>query len=283
MTNMLTYLFTPFRKKKTYIQYGYKKVSFELKDEGVIEYAQWLHPGEHGKSGRKVTQEQVDFLKKYIRKGDLVIDIGAHEGDTTMPMALATGSNGMTLAFEPNPNTFKVLQVNAGLNKDKTNITPFNFAATHEDGDFVFGSGDASYGNGGIVGFTHNQERNVRYQMKVKGKNLQKLLKENYAEHLKNLSFIKIDTEGYDKEVIKSMPEIIDVFKPYLIVECFGPSTKEERIELYDLLKNKNYSLYKMISTDIYEEAAISEQQITKDEVISKHTFNIFCIPQEKK
>lgn len=33
-----------------------------------------------------------------------MIDIGAHTGDTTLPMGLATGSEGLVLAIEPKLN-----------------------------------------------------------------------------------------------------------------------------------------------------------------------------------
>ncbi len=149
---MLDFLSKILKKRKPFKEYKFKETTFNLKDEGAIQYAQWLHPGEFG---NQVTQEHVDFFKHYIKKGDFVVDIGANEGDTTVPMALAAGIEGTTLGLEPNPHSFKILVVNAGLNKDKTNIIPLNFAATAVDGEFTFGSGDPSFGNGGIVGFTH--------------------------------------------------------------------------------------------------------------------------------
>jgi len=88
-----------FREKKVFHEYEYKTVTFHLENEGPVQYAQWLHPGEFG---NEVHQENVNFYKRFVKKGDFIIDIGANEGDTTVPMALAAGSNGTTLAFEPN-------------------------------------------------------------------------------------------------------------------------------------------------------------------------------------
>ena len=51
--------------------------------------------------------------------GDAAIDIGAHTGDTALPVALAVGPQGAVFALEPNPFTYKVLIANAGLNREK--------------------------------------------------------------------------------------------------------------------------------------------------------------------
>lgn len=262
------------KQKKAFKEYEFKTVTFNLQNEGPVKYAQWLHPGEFG---NEVQQDNVNFYKSFIKKGDFIIDVGANEGDTTVPMALAAGSEGTTLAFEPNPHVFKILKVNSDFNKDKTNITPLNFAATAEDGEFTFGSGDPSYGNGGIVGFTHNKKRNTRYTFKVTGKNLEQYLKNNYANLLPKLKFIKIDAEGYDKEIIKTIPGIIDEYRPYLVTECFGPATEQEKIELFDLLTSKKYNLYR---TDFTPQVKV---KITRENMAVKNTYDILAIPQEKE
>jgi FkbM family methyltransferase len=273
MLDFITRLFT--RRKKVFTEYEFRQVAFTLKDDGVVQYAQWLHPGEFG---NEVKQEAVDFFRRYIKRGDFVIDIGANEGDTTVPMALAAGKEGLTLGLEPNPHVFRVLAANAALNPDKTRIVPLNFAATAEDGEFTFGSGDPSYGNGGIVGFTHNKPRNTRYTFQVTGKNVTQYLRANYASELPKLTFIKIDTEGYDKEILKAMPDLIAEYRPYLVVECFGPSLPEEKVELFDVIAKHRYSLYWL------DDFALGNNvPIERNAVAVKQTRNILAIPFEKE
>ncbi len=274
---MINYLINKWRKrkeKKTFKEYEFKTVTFNLAEDGPVQYAQWLHPGEFG---NEVTQENVNFYKQIINKGDFIIDVGANEGDTTVPMAIAAGAEGTTLALEPNPHVFKVLTANAEFNKNKTNIIPLNFAATAQDGQFTFGSSDPSYGNGGIVGFTHNRKRNTRYTFQVTGKNLEQYLKQEYAQLLPKLKFIKIDAEGYDKEIIKTIPGIIETYRPYLATECFGPATAAEKIELFDLLTAKRYNLYR---TDFTQK---STTKITRETMAVRSTYDILAIPQEKE
>lgn len=274
---MLNYLLNKWRErkaKKIFKEYEFKEVTFNLAKEGPVQYAQWLHPGEFG---NVVTQENVDFYKQFINKGDFIIDVGANEGDTTVPMALAAGETGTTLGFEPNPHVFKILKVNAAYNKSKTNIVPLNFAATAQDGEFTFGSGDPSYGNGGIVGFTHNRKRNTRYTFQVTGKNLEQYLRKNYSDQLLKLTFIKIDAEGYDKEILKTIPGIINDYRPYLVTECFGPATNAEKVELYDILVEKKYVLYRLTDFTLKGHTRISRNDMTV-----RKTYDILAIPEEK-
>lgn len=262
-----------FRKKKSFKAYDQIVEDLNLEKDGRLRYAQWQHPGE---GFSKVRQENVDFYREYISEGDFVIDIGANTGDTTVPMALAAGKSGLTLALEPNPHSYKVLALNATLNREKTNIQPLNFAATSHDGEFTFGSGDASYGNGGIVGFTYNEKANVRYTLQVNGKNLQNYLNKNYSSLLPRLKFIKIDAEGYDKEILKTIGDIIDRYKPVLVTECFGPSRDEEKKELFDLLVGHGYEVFRIAGLFTCE-----KESITAADLHGKKTFDILALPKK--
>ena len=66
--------------------YGYKLKRFDMPTDGIVEYAQWLHPHE---TEKEVTQQSVNNLRKFLSPGYVAIDIGAHTGDSTVPMALA--------------------------------------------------------------------------------------------------------------------------------------------------------------------------------------------------
>src|SRR5207253_11454294 len=121
-----------------------EEVSDVVLADGTIRFARWLHPGERHKT---VTQESVDALRRFLREGDVAIDIGAHTGDSTMPMALAVGARGLVFALEPNPYVFKVLAANAALNPGKANVSALMFAAMPADGQFEFEYSDAGYCN----------------------------------------------------------------------------------------------------------------------------------------
>ena len=72
------------RKEVPFAKWGHEVRQFELPEDGLVEYAQWLHPYE---TPKQITQDDVNGLRQFIRPGDFVIDVGAHTGDTTVPMA----------------------------------------------------------------------------------------------------------------------------------------------------------------------------------------------------
>ena len=128
-------------------EYPHAVETFVLPSDGEVRLARWLHPAETAKF---ITQGSVDALRSFLSQGDVAIDIGAHTGDSTIPIALAVGRRGSVFALEPNPYVFKVLAINAGLNPSSTHIVPLMFAAMPEDGEFEFEYSDPGYCNGGL-------------------------------------------------------------------------------------------------------------------------------------
>ncbi len=241
---MIGYLTRKVRRhqaRRTFREYGFELRRFQLPRDGEIEYAQWKHPFEKPKV---IAQDDVDGLRRFIRPGDTAVDVGAHTGDTTVPMALACGPNGITIALEPNPHVFKILEENAHHNLDKTNIVPLNFAATEDDGDFQFHYWDASFGNGGYLSRLRNQRHGHRYALRVKGRNLERYLRTYYADRLGRLTFLKTDCEGYDKDVLRSLRGVLKQCRPVVVCEVHKKLDASERHELFDVLKEAGYALH---------------------------------------
>ena len=248
--------------------------SFDLKDEGKVDFANWDNPLI---SPLLITQEMIDFFKKFIKKGDLVIDIGANIGDTTVLMALAAGSSGITLGFEPNPFVYKILEKNASLNKEKQNIVTLPYAITVKEEEFYYISSEASFANGGISPTKNSIHGKFIFPDKIKGINLQVLLEQEYEDTLKDLSFIKIDTEGYDKEIIKSISGLIYKYKPTIVAESFKYSTPEEKVELYNVINQHEYEIFYFEDFNI--NARIIKLETSNDIINWEKTINIYAVP----
>ena len=69
-------------KQKTF---GYSMNHFDLCSDGPVDYAQWLHPGE---TKKVLTQSSVDELRRFLKAGDVAIDIGAHQFSLRCPREL---------------------------------------------------------------------------------------------------------------------------------------------------------------------------------------------------
>ncbi len=238
---LLTELF-PFRRDAPadVEEFGYQLKSFDLKHDGRVEYAQWQHPKETAKS---ITQPMVDVVREFVSPGDLVIDIGAHTGDTTVPMALAAGPTGLTIALEPNPFVFKILAKNASLNPDKTRIKALNVAATAEDGQFTFHYTDGMYCNGGFKTQQKWPLFRRRHPLLVQGRDLYYVLKTQYPEWLSKFTYVKIDAEGYDLKILRTLAPILSERRPVIRCEVFRKLVASERHALHDFLTHMRYDV----------------------------------------
>ncbi len=273
MLNFIKHKIERYKSKRTFQEYGYQVNEFIIDKVGKVKYAQWLHPLE---SVKEITSTNVGFYKGLVRPGATIIDIGAHTGDTTVPMALACGKNGIVIALEPNPYVYKILEANSKLNPETTNIAPHCFAATQTEGDFIFNYSDASFCNGGFLTQLKNQKHNHSYTLTVKGKNLQDYLFDNYQDRLSRLELLKVDAEGYDKEILKTLTKIISTYKPTIMAECYKKLTIQERGELFDVLDDCGYELFYLES---FEENS-KKIKIEKVNMGDRKHFEILAFPK---
>jgi FkbM family methyltransferase len=259
------------RKSVPFAHWGCEVRDFPF-DNGVVQFAQWRHPRV---SVQAIRQDEIDGLRRFLRPGDFAIDVGAHTGDTTVPMALATGASGCVLALEPNLYVFEVLQQNAMLNADSTRIIPECLAATAEDGAFVFHYGDASYCNGGLGrGWLRNPLRR-RFPLPVIGRNLLRILHDQYAAWLPKLAYIKVDAEGHDYAILQSILPVLRQRQPVIRAEVFGRLPASERHALFDLLTTTGYEVFRYEAGANPQGASLSREQMTAE----KH-FDILALPR---
>jgi FkbM family methyltransferase len=262
------------RKRLPFTDYGYDVRQFHLPQDGVVEYAQWRHPYDLPKL---MTQEAVDAVRQFVSPGDFVVDIGAHSGDTAVPMALAVGHTGCTLALEPNPHVFKVLGVNAGLNREKTNIVARCCAATQDDGEFVFHYSDASFCNGGFRSQQRWRFFRRKHTLVVQGRNLLRMLQTDFADTLPKLKYIKVDAEGYDRAILSSILPVLRDQRPIIRTEVYRKLLASERYALFDLFANLGYEVHRFCD-DVNSTGPILKR---RDMTQTKH-FDIVAVPNQR-
>ncbi len=223
--------------------FPYELTTHETK-HGNINYAQWLHPSEKRKS---FSNDILDFYSNYIKSGDIVIDVGAHTGDTTLLYALLAGNNGLVLAFEPNEYVFKVLNKNVSINMDNMSILPYQFAVANSNEDLIFNYSDFGFCNGGNLSEFNKFKHGHFAKLKVQSIDIEKLLRSNFLnDKLSKLSFIKIDTEGNDLYVLKALKDILKEFKPVIQTEIYKLLPVEKRVEIVTLLNSIGYNVFKL-------------------------------------
>lgn len=236
-----------------------------------VEFHQWMTPRGPVIA---VDQGEIEELKSFLNEGDCAIDVGAHIGDSVLPIALACGKAGKVFAFEPNPVVFTTLCKNAFLNSELTHIIPIPFACTDNDAQLVFKYSDPALSNGGDktnFGFRNGHT----FPLSVDGVNPLGFLTERFKSDLEKIRYIKIDVEGLDFIVLKQFETLIDEQKPYIKFEIAKFTSGEMRKNLQGFFKDKAYKFYRVDE----QKNRLFGHEISSSEFLHSKTCDIFCVP----
>jgi FkbM family methyltransferase len=257
--------------------YGYDLRAFELAREGRVEVAQWRLPGAYQMT---TTQEAIDQLRQFLQPGDLAVDVGAHAGDSTLPIALAVGPTGLVLALEPNSYVFPILARNASLNPTKTHIIPLPFAAMRVSGQYEFHYGGPGYGNGGYHEGMSRWLHGSAFTLPVEGRNLADYLAQQCRDWLPRLRYIKIDAEGFDLAILETLAELLEAYRPFLHVEFFTlrKSLPGYRQRLYRFLVAHDYEVHHVAGS-----AQLCGPLVTPANLMSWRQCDVFCVPRPRQ
>lgn len=206
-----------------------------------------------------LTKEE-NFLFNLDFRNKTVFDIGGYIGIFSLFFAREAGSEGTVFTFEPNPENYKELVFNINLNGFK-NIKPFNLAIGNKS--FKQMLVEPVYPSRGSLSLDvqKRMSKNVCNSFMVEVDSVDNLIE---AKEILNPDFVKIDTEGFEMEVLKGMKETISKYKPFLLIELHGGLKKE----MLDFILGNQYSIY-CIET---------QKKITSLEGFTKNS-HLYCKP----
>ena len=253
--------------------YGHRVDTFDFGPEETIRFANWLHPAAKEK---RIEPDQVEALARFLKPGDTAIDIGTYIGDTTVPMALATGTTGCVFGFEPNPGAFAVMEANASLVADRGRIVPLPYAAGDTPGKLVFKYSDPGLCNGGELRGMSRWRHAHAFELEVEAVHAESWLREHYPAEIARLKYIKVDSEGADARIIRSMEGLLSEFRPYLRCEIYRHLPGGERRDFFRFLMDRGYTIHRFNSLTDYQ----GERFGIEDAERFPH-YDIFAVPGE--
>jgi FkbM family methyltransferase len=188
---------------------------------------------------------QTRLLPTFLTVGGDALDVGANIGYYTMWLARMSLGRGSVHAFEPNPLPFAILEENVAANGLR-NVFVNNLAVgkTNEVTRINLGlelPGQRAEGREyNLGGWSLARKKEGDHEVRV-------VSIDEYVEEkkLKDVSFIKIDVEGFERQVLQGAVATLKAMRPAMLIEFAAPNERRrnQAMHIIDFLRTRKYNL----------------------------------------
>lgn len=147
-----------------------------------------------------------EVISKHIKPNTIAIDMGAHIGIHTLLMSKKVGPDGLVISFEPQKKIYRELHHNLILNNCQKNIITLRYALGSQKQIIEMCKADPTNEGGTPVG---------------KGGDRAPMITLDSLD-LSNVSFIKMDVESYELNVLKGAKKTLRKNHPVIVFEILG-------------------------------------------------------------
>lgn len=181
--------------------------------------------------------EHQDILRKNVKHGNIVYDIGAHTGFLTLFSSRLVGDSGRVFAFEPLPENYTLLKEHLKINGVR-NVSSYQLAISNSNKTVFFTNNPNSFANTYIqsspmmnIAIPIIEIQAVALDVFIKGNNLP----------LPDL--IKIDVEGAEYDVLQGAENSIRASKPLIILATHNNHNPGVEEDCLRFLFKHNYKI----------------------------------------
>jgi FkbM family methyltransferase len=190
---------------------------------------------------RSFEEPERELVRRVLRPGDVVYDIGAHAGLYSAIAATFVSPGGRVYAFEPNPGMFALLERNVARNRLASVVELSAAALGAEAGTLMLHVPDTAHSAWASFGAPiTGTQRSIRVHVTTL---------DALTGHTRPPFLVKLDVEGWETHVLAGGTAVLaPPAAPHLLVEftdriatAAGSSTRA----LYDALVALGYGLYR--------------------------------------
>ena len=186
---------------------------------------------------------EIAYLKKNLKCGEVAIDIGAHKGGYLYWMRKLVGKDGKVFCFEPQINLFNYLKsIQKSYNWSNVIIENAGIGNKNKTISLKVPGFKGETSPGATFSLNNDLDGEPIYQYPVSVVPLDEYIKN---KDINSVAFIKIDVEGFEKEVLLGAIEILSKYKPDVLMECEQRhNSKESIFIIFDVLLSMGYKGY---------------------------------------
>ena len=188
--------------------------------------------------------DEIEFVTKYVKAGDIFIDIGANIGLFSLVASPIVGLQGKVISYEPTPKTYNRFIENIKLNRI-TNINAKNIGLSDSESYLNLNISDSGYDAWNT--FAPNEVGNKSKFTSTVNVKVMTLDQELDELNKANISLVKIDVEGWEKFVLLGGESFFRKYSPVVMIEFTEENTFAAGYyvyELFDLLLDWGYKWY---------------------------------------
>lgn len=215
---------------------------------------------------------EFQFIKQLTQPGDIVFECGTHHGLTAMLLSKWVGDEGKIVSFEINQHNAAIARKNFELNKINNVILEEKGLGSQKSSQKIFNKSNSSVTPSNVISL--GWLKNFIY-----GTNEVEIIAlDDYVKTQSILpTFLKIDVEGYESEVLKGATEILKTL-PKLEIEIHTEilsryNTSVE--EIFELIDIQSYQTWVQWSDEEEPQPFDWQQKIDR-------RVHLFAIPKQK-
>jgi len=219
---------------------------------------------------REFEPDEVRFLQSVLKKGDVVLDIGANAGIYSLLASRIVGPAGHVYAFEIGPEEIRLFRHNLQLNGVE-NVTLLAYAVSDQTGQASF----ALAQDGAMNSLAQNDHPHQAIQSWLTVDTI--TLGEAARRHgIDRVDFIKMDVEGAEKLVFEGGLDALRAWKPrYILFEASNLTTSGFGYRVADLIDYLDANGFAVYALDGQELVPVTGQHPIID-----HRYNFVAIPR---
>lgn len=182
-----------------------------------------------------------DFYTGLLRDGDICVDVGAHAGRHTFPLARCVGPRGRVLAFEPIPAIAARLREEIEASENLSSFVELRqcaLADTTGEADFVLVHE--------APGYSGLRPRHYDAPVTTEIIRVEVKLLDDLINGVSPVRFIKIDCEGAELRVLRGATRLLARDRPVVSFECGDASLESydyDASDIFDFLGASGYQI----------------------------------------